>query len=44
MGIGAVSLALMSFWLRAIPYLAALAGVLATVSASGAQTLVQVQA
>jgi len=43
-GIGAVSLALMSFWLRAITALAVLAGVLAPISASGAQTLAQVQA
>jgi len=43
-GIGAVSLAPMSFWLRILTALAVLAGVLAPVSASGAQTLAQVQA
>jgi cell wall-associated NlpC family hydrolase len=43
-GIGAVSLALMSFWLRTFTALAVLAGVLAPISASGAQTLAQVQA
>ena len=44
MGIGAVSLDPMSFWLRILTALAVMAGVLAPVSASGAQTLAQVQA
>ena len=43
-GIGAVSLDPMSFWLRILTALAVMAGVLAPVSASGAQTLAQVQA
>jgi len=34
----------MSFWLRIVTALAVMAGVLAPVSASGAQTLAQVQA
>ena len=44
MGLSAVSLALMSFWLRALTAFAVLAGLMAPVSASGAQTLAQVQA
>ncbi len=44
MGIGAVSLALMSLWMRILTAAAVLAGVLAPVAASGAQTLAQVQA
>ena len=44
MGLGAVSLVPMSFWLRIVTALAVMAGVLAPVSASGAQTLAQVQA
>ena len=44
MGIGAVSLALMSLWMRILTAVAVLAGVLAPVAASGAQTLAQVQA
>ena len=44
MGLGAVSLDPMSFWLRIVTALAVMAGVLAPVSASGAQTLAQVQA
>jgi peptidoglycan DL-endopeptidase CwlO len=43
-GLGAVSLVSMSFWLRIVTALAVMAGVLAPVSASGAQTLAQVQA
>ena len=44
MGLGAVSLDPMSFWLRIVTALVVMAGVLAPVSASGAQTLAQVQA
>ena len=44
MGIGAVSLALMSLWMRILTAIAVVAGVLAPVAASGAQTLAQVQA
>jgi len=43
-GIGAVSLALMSLWMRILTAVAVVAGVLAPVAASGAQTLAQVQA
>ena len=44
MGIGAVSLATMSFWLHTLTALAVAAGVLAPVTASAAPTLAQVQA
>ena len=44
MGLGAVSLDPMSFWLRIVTAFAVMVGVLAPVSASGAQTLAQVQA
>ncbi len=44
MGIGAVSLALMSFWLRTLTAVAVAAGVLAPVSATAAPSLAQVQA
>lgn len=44
MGIGAVSLALMSMWMRILTAIAVVAGVLAPIAASGAQTLAQVQA
>jgi cell wall-associated NlpC family hydrolase len=43
-GIGAVSLAFMSLWMRIITAVAVVAGVLAPIAASGAQTLAQVQA
>jgi len=43
-GIGAVSLVPMSIWLRILTALAVMAGLLAPVNASGAQTLAQVQA
>lgn len=44
MGTGAVSLALMSFWLRTLIAVAVAAGVLAPVSATAAPSLAQVQA
>ena len=44
MGIGGVSLALMSFWLRTLTAVAVAAGVLAPIAATAAPTLAQVQA
>lgn len=44
MGLSAVSLAFMSIWLRTVTACVVVAGLMAPVSASGAQTLAQVQA